>query len=57
MIDKLDPAAAKDFDTEMGVNHSALVFEFGHYDVSGLGQSNRLHLGDTTWTLGLLFEF
>ena len=57
VIDKLDPDAAKAFDTEMGVNHSALVFEFGHYDVSGLGQSNRLHLGDTTWTLGLLFEF
>ncbi len=57
VIDKLDPEAAKDFDTEMGVNHSALVFEYAHYDVSGLGESNRLHLGDTTWTLGLLFEF
>jgi hypothetical protein len=57
VIDKLDPEAAKDFDTEVGVNHSALVFEFGHYDVSGLGQSNRLHVGDTTWTAGLLFEF
>ncbi len=57
VIDKLDPDAAKAFDVEMGVNHSALVFEYGHYDVSGLGESNRLHVGDTTWTLGLLFEF
>ncbi len=57
VLDKLDPDAAKEFDTEMGVNHSALVFEYGHYDISGLGQSNRLHVGDTTWTLGLLFEF
>ena len=57
VIDKLDPEAAKAFDTEMGVNHSALVFEYGHYDVSGLWESNRLHVGDTTWTLGLLFEF
>jgi hypothetical protein len=57
VIDKLDPDAAKDFDTELGVNHSALVFEYGHYDVSGLGQSDRLHVGDTTWTLGLWFEF
>jgi hypothetical protein len=57
VIDKLDPDAAKDFDTEMGVNHSAVVFEYTHYDVSGLGQSDRLHVGDTTWTLGLWFEF
>jgi hypothetical protein len=57
VIDKLDPDAAKQFDVEMGVNHSALVFEYGHYDVSGLFQSDRLHVGDTTWTLGLLFEF
>jgi hypothetical protein len=57
VIDRLDPEAAKAFDVEMGVNHSALVFEYGHYDVSGLGESNRLHVGDTTWTLGLLFEF
>jgi len=57
VIDRLDPEAAKAFDVEMGVNHSALVFEYGHYDVSGLVESNRLHVGDTTWTLGLLFEF
>jgi hypothetical protein len=57
VIDRLDPDAAKAFDTDLGVNHSALVFEYGHYDISGLGESNRLHVGDTTWTLGLLFEF
>jgi len=57
VIDRLDPEAAKAFDVEMGVNHSALVFEYGHYDVSGLVESNRLHVGDTTWTLGLLVEF
>jgi hypothetical protein len=57
VLDMLDPDAARSFDTEMGVNHTALVFEYGHYDISGLGESNRLHLGDTTWTLGLLLEF
>jgi hypothetical protein len=57
VLDKLDPDAAKQFDVEMGVNHSALVFEYGHYGVSGLGTSDRLHVGDTTWTLGLMFEF
>jgi len=57
VLDFLDPTAARDFDVEMGVNHTALVFEFGHYDISGLGMSNRMHLGDNAWTLGLLFEF
>ncbi|HET6150790.1 MAG TPA: MXAN_2562 family outer membrane beta-barrel protein [Polyangia bacterium] len=57
VLDFLDPMAARDFDVELGVNHTALVFEFGHYDISGLGRANRLHLGDNTWTLGLLFEF
>ena len=57
VLDFLDPTAARDFDVEMGVNHTALVFEFGHYDISGLGRSNRMHLGDDTWTMGLMFEF
>ena len=57
VLDFLDPTAARDFDVEMGVNHTALVFEFGHYDISGLGMANRMHLGDNAWTLGLLFEF
>ena len=57
VLDMFDPDAARSFDNEMGVNHSALVFEYGHYDISGLGETNRLHVGDTTWTLGLMFEF
>ena len=51
------PTRRATFDAEMGVNHTALMFEYGHYDISGLGASDRLHVGDTTWTLGLLFEF
>jgi hypothetical protein len=39
------------------VNHTALTFEFYHADISGLGEANRLHVGDTNWTLGLLLEF
>jgi len=41
----------------VGVNHTHLFFEFSHADISGLGQPNKIHLGDTTWSLGLLFEF
>ena len=56
-LDFLDPDAAHDFDQDMGVNHTALTFEFFHSDISGLGQADRLHVGDTNWTLGLLLEF
>jgi hypothetical protein len=57
VIDFLDPDAARAFDEDLGVNHTAITFEFFHSDISGLGESNRLHVGDTDWTLGLLFEF
>jgi hypothetical protein len=57
VLDFLDPDAAHDFDQDMGVNHTALTFEFFHSDISGLGEANRLHVGDTNWTLGLLLEF
>ncbi|HVY40227.1 MAG TPA: MXAN_2562 family outer membrane beta-barrel protein [Polyangia bacterium] len=57
VLDFLDPDAARDFDADLGVNHTAITFEFFHADISGLGQSNRMHLGDTDWTLGLLLEF
>ena len=57
MLDWLDPEAARDFDTDLGVNHTALTFEYTHADISGLGQPSRLHVGDSTWALGLLLEF
>jgi hypothetical protein len=57
VLDFLDPDAARDFDADLGVNHTAITFEFFHADISGLGQSNRMHLGDNDWTLGLLLEF
>ena len=57
VIDFLDPDAAHDFDEDLGVNHTAITFEYYHADISGLGQPNRLHVGDTSWLLGLLLEF
>lgn len=57
VLDFIDPDSARAFDSEMGVNHTHLFFELNHYDISGLGQSNRMHLGDDTWTMGLMFEF
>ena len=57
VLDFIDPDAARSFDDELGVNHTHLFFEFSHADISGLGESNKIHLGDTTWSLGILFEF
>jgi hypothetical protein len=57
VLDFLDPDASHDFDQDLGVNHTALTFEVYHADISGLGQADRLHVGDTNWTLGLLLEF
>jgi hypothetical protein len=57
VLDWLDPDTARDFDNEMGVNHTSLVFQLTHADISGLGASDRLHVGDDEWSLGLMFQF
>lgn len=57
VLDFFDQNGANQFDEEMGINHTHLFFEYGHIDVSGLGQANRLHVGDDTWTAGMMFEF
>ena len=30
---------------------------FAQINISGLGQSDRMHLGDASWSLGLMFQF
>jgi hypothetical protein len=57
VLDNFDPESARDFDSDLGVNHTALVFQYTYSDISGLGTSNHLHLGDRTWSLGLLLQF
>jgi len=56
-LDFLDPAAARGFDADAGVNHTYAFFELDHIDASGLGSKNVLHVGDSTWFAGLMFEF
>jgi hypothetical protein len=57
VLDFVDPEAARSFDSDMGVNHTSLVFQFTRSDISGLGMADRLHVGDTNWSLGLMFQF
>ena len=56
-LDFIDPEAARDFDADLGVNHTSLIFQFTYADISGLGMSDRLHVGDANWSLGLMFQF
>jgi hypothetical protein len=57
VLDMFDPEAARDFDADLGVNHTAIVFQYTYAVIDGLGMSNRLHVGDATWSLGLLVQF
>jgi hypothetical protein len=57
VLDFMDPDAAHEFDSDTGVNHTHLFFEYTKATVNGLGESHKLRVGDTTWNMGLLFEF
>jgi len=56
-LDILDPASMREIDSETGLNHMYVFCEYAHVDASGLGMGNRLHVGDNTWSTGLLLEF
>jgi hypothetical protein len=57
VLDFFDPEAARDFDNELGVNHTSLIFQYTYADISGLGMADRMHVGDSNWSLGLMFQF
>jgi hypothetical protein len=57
LLDILDGDSARNLDMETGVNHSYVFFEWNSVDATGLGMSNKLHVGDSRWVLGLMFEF
>jgi len=51
-----DPDAARVMDRESGVNQTAIFFEVARYALDGFGSNSVLHVGDTTWMGGLMFE-
>ena len=55
--DRIDPAAARNLETEFGVEHAGFFAELTWADVSGLGAGHKLHVGDLTWFAGINFEF
>ena len=57
LLDFIDPSATRTLDMETGVNHSYVFFEWNRVDATGLGMKNKLHVGDSRWVIGLMFEF
>jgi hypothetical protein len=57
VMNVIDPGAARELDSETGINSTHVFFEVARFDGSGLGQDNKLRVGDTTWLMGLTFEF
>lgn len=56
-MERIDKNAGRALRTEMGIEHAGFFIEGVMAKVDGLGQSNRLRVGDTTWFAGINFEF
>ena len=56
MLDVLEPRLARDFDTDLGVNHSYFFAEYTHAEVNGFGQGG-LDLSSRHWMFGLTLEY
>lgn len=57
-LDTFDPALAREFDADRGVNNSYLVAEYLVFDADGLGTSDGFDLGDDgVLSFGLALDF
>jgi len=56
-LDGLDPGSMRELDSDSGLNHVYVFCDYSHIDASGLGMGHRLHVGDDTWSAGLMVEF
>ncbi|WP_394835147.1 MXAN_2562 family outer membrane beta-barrel protein [Pendulispora rubella] len=56
-LDVIDRYTAKNLDQTLGINHSYLYGEWMFANYRGIGQSNVLWVGTSTWVTGLAFEF
>ena len=56
LLDALEPQAAKNLDTDLGVNHSYLFVELHIVQANRFGSASALDVGDTTLLAGLAFE-
>lgn len=56
-LDAIDQGASRNMDNAVGINNSYVYFEGYMLGLNGIGQSNALRVGTTSWTMGLAFEF
>jgi hypothetical protein len=59
MLDLLDPMLAREFDADVGINHTLLIVDVAQTKVDDWGSSKSFNLSDSqpTYTIGLLFVF
>lgn len=55
-LNVLDSYAARSMDSSLGINHTYLFVEGYSLGLTGIGQSNALRVGATSWAFGLAFE-
>lgn len=53
----LDKAGSLNLDNGVGINQTHLFIEYYWAGLNGLGQSNALHVGTSSWAAGMAFEF
>ncbi|MCY1015328.1 MXAN_2562 family outer membrane beta-barrel protein [Pyxidicoccus sp. MSG2] len=56
MLDVLEPRFARDFDSDLGVNHSYLFAEYIYSDVNDFG-GGGLNLSSRRWMFGLALDY
>ncbi|RYZ39392.1 MAG: hypothetical protein EOO71_20250 [Myxococcaceae bacterium] len=56
LLDVLEPRFARDFDSDLGVNHSYLFAEYTYAEVNNFGGAG-LNLGSRRWSFGLALDY
>ena len=56
-LERLDPRAATNLQTEMGIEHLGAFIQWGYADVDHFGTAGHLSLGGQTWSVGLNVEY
>jgi hypothetical protein len=56
MLDVLEPRLARDFDSDLGINHSYLFAEYTYSKVNNFG-GEGLNLSDSYWMFGLALDY
>ncbi|HLM46003.1 MAG TPA: MXAN_2562 family outer membrane beta-barrel protein, partial [Myxococcaceae bacterium] len=56
LLDVLEPRLARDFDSDLGVNHSYLFAEYTYAKVNNFGGPG-FNLSDSYWMFGLALDY